>query len=98
METKKFTPQEFMQRLQERVEKMNKEGKASKMFMPHAEMMKKLRERVEKAKTEGKTLKRLPLNKEDLFAKLREKAALKKDVNLEDVSEVETTKVEKEEE
>lgn len=97
METKKITPMEFMQRLQEKVEKINKEGKTSKIFTPHADMIKKLREKTNKVKTEGKTLKGLPLNKEELFAKLREKAALKKDIKLEGVSKAETTKVEKEE-
>lgn len=98
METKKFTSQEFMQRLKERAEKINKEGRTSKMFMPHADMIKKFRERIEKAKTEGKTFKGLPLNREELFAKLREKEILKKDINLEDVNEIETTEVEKKEE
>lgn len=98
METKKITPQELIQKFQERVERMNKEGKNTKMFMPHAEIAKKLRERAEKAKAEGKTIKGLPLKNEELFAKFKDRLALKKNVKLEEATKVETTNIEKKEE
>lgn len=60
METKKITPQEFMQRLRERAEKAKAEGKTTAIPAKHSEILKKLRERAEKMKAEGKTVKSFP--------------------------------------
>ena len=69
--------------------------------MTPQELMKRLRERAEKAKAEGKTIKSMPMpmKHEEIIAKLRERAMLKKaDIKVEDLKKVEVNEIEKKEE
>ena len=73
--TKKITPQEFMNKLRERAERMKAEGKTPANPARNAEMMKKFKERIEKAKTEGRVVKANPtLKHSNMIARLRERA------------------------
>ena len=89
METKKITPQEFMQRLRERAEKAKAEGKTTTLPAQHAEIIKKMRERAEKMKAEGKTIKAMPMKHNELFNRLREKMLAKADLKKVEVAEIE---------
>lgn len=94
--TKKMTPQEFMNKLRERVEKMKAEGRTNAIPNHNAEMMKKFKERIEKAKAEGKTLKANPsLKHSDMIARFKERAAKMKAENL---KKIEVAEIEKKEE
>lgn len=93
--TKKMTPQEFMNKLRERTEKMKAQGRANAIPNHNAEMMKKFKERIEKAKAEGKTLKANPsLKHSDMIARFRERVAKMKAENL---KKIEVAEIEKKE-
>lgn len=94
--TKKMTPQEFMNRLRERTEKMKAQGRANAIPNHNAEMIRKFKERIEKANAEGKTLKANPsLKHSDMIARLKERAAKMKAENL---KKIEVAEIEKKEE
>lgn len=94
--TNKITPQEFINKLRERAEKMKAEGKTPKTTAHNAEMMKKFKERIEKAKAEGRVVKANPsLKHSDMIARLRERAEKMKAENL---KKIEVAEIEKKEE
>ena len=96
METK-ITPMEFMKRLREKAEAAKAEGRTvSTIPAQHSKLIKKMRERAEKMRTEGNTVRSMPAHNE-LFARLRERAMLKK-ADLKKVETTEKTEIEKKEE